>query len=84
MYNDEGGNTLQSQFVINNSNEFDQLLTKYTLKHLKPFQHCNITFKLLDLMRDIDDKDSVTVCKCHVLKFHRICSYILCAGSQHI
>ena len=75
-------NTLQSQFVINKSNEFDHLL-KNSL-NLKTFQHYNITFKLLDLMRDTEDKDSFTVCKCHVLKCHRFCSYILCAGSQHI
>ena len=65
-------NTLLSQFLINKSNEFDQLLTKYTLKHLDAFQHYNITFKLLDLMRDIEDVDSVTVCKCYALNRHRI------------
>ena len=61
-------NTLQSQFIINKSNGFDQLLSNYTLKHLEPFQHYNITFKLLNLMSDIEDKDSVTVCKCHPQK----------------
>lgn len=56
---------MQGQFVINKSNESNQLLTKYTLKHLETFQHYNITFKLLDLRRD---KNSITVCKYDVHK----------------
>ena len=62
-YNGAIGSTTQTQFVISKSSGINLLLKNYTLTHLEPFKHYNITFKILNLLKNTEDMDSLSVCK---------------------